>query len=538
MLQLLISYTMQGMELDDGKASNLFTTRTQDFNDDTSIEKSILFSDWKPSDFPPCKIRYFNPSVDFVAIMASHDTNPQNFSTTTSSIADITLEDEARRVKTEVEITIKEVEGSEFYSRFTDQLRNDPNIQRNIKRVLGSNQHMMMVVYALGSIEFGYMPQYQLALAILLKRDFSDLIEGIEVFDPMMSPVDCKVVEELGCNVLSVNEHCRRQVKKPTLFFMPYPCREHLWNLLDANWCPSQINQMILLSNTGIRSGPRDKLMGKYIDEEVHYNAYKLYRAVIRKYTKEYAIYAPLNKCYRNIFHGFSWNFFNVKSRLDMDTLLPDDFTKEMRLEERREIEEDFQRRDHIHLRNCRELLVKSTFKANEDYENPREWWDCYRTYRVHRRICSLWRPPHTGWIKLNFSGKGHGKNGTKAGFGGVLRNEFKHRLAVYSGSLGEVDSMVANVEALRQGLRCLQYMSPPVTRLVLEGNDLSVIRWANRGFEPPKRIAEALGEIYCWLKGIEYVAYHVYEESNSLAIELANKGANLLNLRVWFSPS
>ena len=40
----------------------------------------------------------------------------------------------------------------------------------------------------------------------------------------MFSPCDCLVMEELGCKVLSVNEQCRREVKKPTLFYMARWC--------------------------------------------------------------------------------------------------------------------------------------------------------------------------------------------------------------------------------------------------------------------------------------------------------------------------
>ena len=91
--------------------------------------------------------------------------------------------------------------------------------------------------------------------------------------------------------------------------------------------------------------------------------------------------------------------------------------------------------------------------------------------------------------IKLNFIGTGYGEN-TPAGFGVLFCDEHKNCLAMYSGNLGEADSVVANAEALRQGLRCLQYMVP-VRKLIVKGDELRIIRRINNGPEPLTRVAE-----------------------------------------------
>ncbi|KAJ4965556.1 hypothetical protein NE237_017405 [Protea cynaroides] len=117
-------------------------------------------------------------------------------------------------------------------------------------RILGSNSKMLMVIYALGSIESNYSSRFQLALAILLKRDFSHWIGDIEAYDPIISVTDTKIMEALGCSVLSINEECRRRIEKPTLFYMPFVLFEHVGDLLEANWCPSRLNQMILLTSS------------------------------------------------------------------------------------------------------------------------------------------------------------------------------------------------------------------------------------------------------------------------------------------------
>ncbi|XP_057506366.1 protein SENSITIVITY TO RED LIGHT REDUCED 1-like [Actinidia eriantha] len=98
-----------------------------------------------------------------------------------------------------------------------------------------------MVIYGLGSIEYTNVSQYQLALAILLKSNFSHWIGGVEVFTLAIL---------LGCSVLTVNEHCKRQVEKPTLFYLPYLDKDLMGNLLEANWWPERLNKMVVLANS------------------------------------------------------------------------------------------------------------------------------------------------------------------------------------------------------------------------------------------------------------------------------------------------
>ncbi|KAJ7980383.1 Protein SENSITIVITY TO RED LIGHT REDUCED like [Quillaja saponaria] len=483
-------------------------SKTQLPDSDISIEKSMLFSNF---DFPSCRIQYFNEKEDLVAI----------------------FQDEARRLLIEIEATMKEIDTSKFYKKMWKQLQRE-KIQINIKRVLGSQTNLTMVIYALGSMEYSYDSQFQLAIALLLKRDF-DWIGEIEVFDPMFSPSDSLVLKKLGCNVLLVNEECRRKVEKPTLFFMPNHDPMHMGNLLEANWWPSRINNMILLSNFFINHGytKRWEYEGK-----VYYNAHYIYTEAIQKFVVEFKIRSPIKLL--GGFSKFSWKFFKVDHDLDMETLLLDGFTKEERLKEaRRNDRHSKNRGDYIHLRNCSENFHLRTFKENiegdgdDDRKKPGYWVEQYSTYRIPRRHRCLWRPPFTGWTKLNYSGKGYDGN-KNAGFGGVFCNEFKQQLLVYSGSLGGVDSKIANAEALIQGLKCLPYITAPIKRLVIEGNDFRLSQWINHALEPPKQMRELVRQIWDLLRKVEWVVYHVYDEANSLAIELAHKSASLYNLRIW----
>ncbi|KAL3515776.1 hypothetical protein ACH5RR_022678 [Cinchona calisaya] len=147
-------------------------------------------------------------------------------------------EDEAERIFKEIKIAIEHVKESKF--------------QCQLKKVMGESYcQVNMVIYALGSLEFGFNPIFQLAIALLIKQDFSSWIGGkIEVYDPIFSPADVIVLKELGCEVLLINEECRREAEKPTLFYMPYAAYILVDNLLWANWCPSRINQLILLTRS------------------------------------------------------------------------------------------------------------------------------------------------------------------------------------------------------------------------------------------------------------------------------------------------
>jgi len=109
------------------------------------------------------------------------------------------------RLKQQMEISMKKIESLEFY----------------IHIMSGSETQLQMVIYGIGSIESREKPRFQMSIAILMKREFDWVGNNIEVFDPLLSGTESRVITFLGCTVLSVNEEARREVLKPTLFFMP-----------------------------------------------------------------------------------------------------------------------------------------------------------------------------------------------------------------------------------------------------------------------------------------------------------------------------
>lgn len=289
---------------------------------DLCINHDMLFSNWEASDFPPSRVRYTKFKEELIAIMALGEERSIEFSV--ASNGDVNVEDEAGRLKKEMDITIEEVEESKFYNELADQLGNDMIIQSNIRRVLGPNSCLQMVIYGLGSMEYSYISQYQLALVILLKRDFSHWIGGVEVFDPMMSPADCKVVEMFGCSVLAINEQCKRQVEKPTLFFLPYLDNDLVGNLLEANWCPTRLNKMVVLSNSleEMAGGCRNFSKKFVSNGKIYYNRLRErleYVEAIKKHMTE----VKIDRGYSRVVDGFSWHFFHLDLDLNLENLLP-----------------------------------------------------------------------------------------------------------------------------------------------------------------------------------------------------------------------
>ncbi|KAK1327009.1 hypothetical protein QJS10_CPA01g02615 [Acorus calamus] len=145
---------------------------------------------------------------------------------------------------------MNKVKFSRFYLHVDQQLEASHPLQDPLKNKILSVQGSKptMVAYGIGSIESDPQPRLELSLAILLARHLG--IHRLEVFDPVLSSIECRVIVSLGCAVFSINEHCRRAVTGPTLFFMPHCCRWMFDNLLGANWSASQLNRITVLGNT------------------------------------------------------------------------------------------------------------------------------------------------------------------------------------------------------------------------------------------------------------------------------------------------
>lgn len=199
-----------------------------------------------------------------------------------------------------VEISMKKVENSLFFQTFMKQIE-DPEIFGCFHRVLRSDSEMQIVAYGIGSIESYEPPRLQLSLALLMKRKFS-WIGGIEIFDPVLSKTECQVLESFGCTILSINEQGRRNVLKPTLFFMPH-CEVELYNnLMQANWSADSLKHIALFGNSFDAYKHASELNGSIVHSAKHLLA-------ATEFVDEFKVEIVSDDFFR-AFHDSSWHFF------------------------------------------------------------------------------------------------------------------------------------------------------------------------------------------------------------------------------------
>ncbi|GLI71431.1 hypothetical protein VaNZ11_016645 [Volvox africanus] len=94
-----------------------------------------------------------------------------------------------------------------------------------------------LVVYGLGSPHLSRVSRYQLALVLLLRDQvLRGLTSPVHLYDPAFDDVDRLALEQLGLQVVDVDEGAARRVIEPTFFYMPHCERELYDALLRANW--------------------------------------------------------------------------------------------------------------------------------------------------------------------------------------------------------------------------------------------------------------------------------------------------------------
>ncbi|MFS7991988.1 putative SRR1-like protein [Helianthus anomalus] len=203
-----------------------------------------------------------------------------------------------------MQICIEKLEKSRFFSVFLHQIVTS-EASDHFRKVTGSEHKLNMVIYGIGSIESFESPRLQLSLAILMKRKL-DWVGEIEVFDPIISLTESKVLEALKCHVLSVNEQGMRKVVNPILFFMPH-CEAELYdNLLKTNWKHDSLNKIILFGNSFEKYEQHHSVVrGSTLDES------RKHLLAIRPFTKEFEI-STVSDDYFRAFQGSSWHFFSV----------------------------------------------------------------------------------------------------------------------------------------------------------------------------------------------------------------------------------
>ncbi|KAH0776007.1 hypothetical protein KY290_007418 [Solanum tuberosum] len=408
------------------------------------------------------------------------------------SNVDFHIKDEAKRMLKEIELVKKNVENSELYAGMCLDLKQNKTIQKHFFRLLGYHSHVQVVIYGLGSTEYSFSSQFQLAVVLLLKRDFPSWIGNIEIYDPCMSTADIIFFEKLGLEVLTNDENCKRRAQRPTMFYMPNPCWYLIGNLLGANWSSSCLNKIFVLTNSfsyTLTNTPRCRTVLETV--------VRLQR--ILDFTTEVNIETSDNQTYANLFSGFAWHFFDVDPNNDIDKLGC------YWLDMQRHLEEEF-------LENM---------KSDMNSEDFAEIWG---NNRGARRLRCNNIPPPPGWIKLNIYGIG--RKGDQPGrYSGIFQDEKGKCFDMYRGDIDVEDNVIAGLEALRIGLAGCMEGRPNAQKLIVESDNVILVHHVNGLPEPNDTAMRWLGEIFFMLKRIACVVYHIYEEANEATRDLALNG-------------
>ncbi|RVW72195.1 Protein sensitivity to red light reduced 1 [Vitis vinifera] len=174
-----------------------------------------------------------------------------------------------------VQICIEKLENSTFYHVLLDQVQ---------------TPHMLEAFFRPGNLA-----------EKKVQLDWGDRGIGSNSFSDRI-----RVLEALGCSVLSVNEKGWRQASKPTPFFMPH-CEAELYdNLVQAKWRTERLNNIVLFGNN---FGTYEQHVSEFrsstlVDSSRHILA-------VRKFTCEFAI-KVVSDYYFGAFHDSSWHFLSL----------------------------------------------------------------------------------------------------------------------------------------------------------------------------------------------------------------------------------
>ncbi|CAN1157450.1 Protein SENSITIVITY TO RED LIGHT REDUCED 1 [Linum perenne] len=220
-------------------------------------------------------------------------------------------EDRQSKLMQKMAACMKRVENSAFGQKFMEQMQSQ-EIQDRFHKVLGSEQKMQMVIYGIGSIESHETPRLQLSIALLMKMN-SSWIGDVQVFDPVLSATECRVLRVLGCSVLYVNEQGQRRATKPTLFYMPH-CEAGLYNnLLRANWEVETLKRVALFGNSFRVYQQYASFKNLVLVDSSHIVA-------VEGVTDEFAVSTVWEEYFAG-FHDSSWHFFRPSADEDLQLL-------------------------------------------------------------------------------------------------------------------------------------------------------------------------------------------------------------------------
>jgi ribonuclease HI len=280
---------------------------------------------------------------------------------------------------------------------------------------------------------------------------------------------------------------------------------EHLLNLCHYS------QQIWDWGATAMRRSQRNR--GSIRDTLVNWETFSFHNPILQRIWQllpGFTLWAIWKERNQRIFNSNSSSSSNTWERIKRfirETILSKDWAQEdtqCKIEEERILE-------GWNLRGCMQTQGKVIRKTNS---SP-----------------SVWSPPPSGFIKLNFDGASRGNPGP-AGFGAVLRDHAGQIIHLAAGFLGENSNNVAELTSLLRGLQIA--VQHQLHWLIIEGDSQVIIQLVSKILHgmPPGRISpswrlsgllEDFGEFIH--PHLTLIPSHIRREANKVADHLANTG-------------
>lgn len=145
------------------------------------------------------------------------------------------------------------------------------------------------------------------------------------------------------------------------------------------------------------------------------------------------------------------------------------------------------------------------------------------------------WRPPDSGWYKLNCDGSVTNYGG-KAGCGGVLRGEMGEFLFGYAAGLGPSSITEAELMAILRGMQIARERG--FEKILVETDSLAVVSLLKRECLPLHPSFNIIQDIKSLLLQRDSQAHHIFRESNQVADGFAKHGLDMEQICCIFESS
>ncbi|XP_015179375.1 PREDICTED: SRR1-like protein isoform X1 [Polistes dominula] len=117
----------------------------------------------------------------------------------------------------------------------------------NALKILNTNEIFEIICYGLGRFSQHRSSVYQLALVLLLRRNYNC---QVSIYDPAFLPKEIEILQEFHCNLIENNEECKRTISNNVTFiYMPHCPRQLINNFLYSNWSEN-LSNCVLVTNS------------------------------------------------------------------------------------------------------------------------------------------------------------------------------------------------------------------------------------------------------------------------------------------------